>query len=110
METATQENLRLSSRIPMELGVTLFGDTGLPQQASLMNISFGGAFLKTGNVLPITDSRVTLGLSLNDDKDERFIMSCIVVRSTDEGIGLMFEKYDTDTIRCLRRIYHQYRH
>jgi len=110
METATLENLRLSSRLPLELGVTLFSEGGLPQQARMTNVSFGGAFLKTGNVLPFIDTKITLGLSMNDDTDERFIMSCIVVRNTDDGIGLMFDKYDTDTIRCLRRLYHQYKH
>ena len=107
MKTLLESNARSSSRMPLDLDITLFHHQGDPMTARLQDISFGGVYVATENNPPTVDSTVTLGLSLFEDGAEKvYSMSAVVVRTEDKGAGLMFDDYDGETIKCLRHLYH----
>ena len=107
MKTLLESNDRSSSRMPLDLDVTLFHHQGNPMSARLQDISFGGVYVATNNSPPIVDSTVTLGLSLFEGGAEKvYSMSAVVVRTEDKGAGLMFDDYDGETVKCLRKLYH----
>ena len=107
MRTLLDHNDRSSSRMPIDYGVTLFHNGGTPVQGRIQDISFGGVYVVTDQAPPQVDSTVTLGLSLPENDSERvYSMSAVVVRRKNKTAGLMFDEYDSETIKCLRRLYH----
>ena len=101
-----KENHRTCSRTPLNLAVTLYNHTGTPVDGTLIDISFGGAYIKTSTRSLLVEEPVTLAMLLRDRGQEQlYSMSAVVVRKGDNGAGLMFDEYDSDTIHCLRRVY-----
>lgn len=67
------------------------------------NLSLKGAFIKTLHKLKIED-RVEVTIHLAGDEDFDVYLQGIVIRSTNDGIGILFEKLDLGSFTHLRNI------
>lgn len=105
MENAKINN-RTCSRTPVDLDVVIYFRDTAERQAKLQDISFGGAFVATGNTDLKVDDLVTIGLYLENVDEEFYTMAATVVRRAQEGAGLAFDEYDQDTLKSLRKLYH----
>jgi len=99
-------NQRSCSRTPIDLDVVIYFRDTAERQAKLQDISFGGAFIATQNRELKVDDLVTIGLYLEDIDEEFYTLAATVVRRAKEGAGLSFDEYDQETLRSLRKLYH----
>lgn len=66
------------------------------------NVSVGGLFVQTEPTNLRKNSRVELVLLFQQDGPTRvYRMPALVVRTTADGVGLMFDQYDVDAFRAL---------
>lgn len=100
-------NQRSCSRTPLNLDVVIYFRDNAERQAKLKDISFGGAFVATDNPDLKVNDLVTIGLYLENIDDEFYTLAATVVRRGDEGAGLAFDEYDQDTLKSLRKVYHE---
>jgi hypothetical protein len=105
MENAKINN-RTCSRTPVDLDVVIYFRDTAERQAKLQDISFGGAFIATNNTDLQVNDLVTIGLYLENIDEEFYTMAATVVRRAAEGAGLSFDEYDQDTLKSLRKLYH----
>jgi len=106
MENA-KANHRSCSRTPVSMDVVLYFRDTAERQAKLQDISFGGAFVATFNPDLKVNDLVTIGLYLENVDEEFYTLAATVVRRADEGAGLTFDEYDQETLKSLRRLYHE---
>jgi len=105
MDMATR-NDRSSSRRLTDIDVTLVARHGIPFHGILKNISLGGGYIETHNRALVPQTPLTIVLQQNENGVQRiYRMSATVARKDLQGTGVMFNDYDSDTIRCLRTIY-----
>lgn len=106
MKAQNNVNQRAGSRMALNLEAALFSSETAPLRARVHDISIGGAFLKTENVPPQISTQVTLGLCMDtDDGEQVYTLSGVVVHRSEQGAGVRFEGYDSETVRCLRHLY-----
>jgi hypothetical protein len=106
MENAKINN-RSCSRTPVDLDVVIYFRDTAERQAKLQDISFGGAFVATSNSDLKVNDMVTIGLYLENIDEEFYTMAATVVRRANKGAGLTFDEYDQETLKSLRRLYHE---
>lgn len=70
---------------------------------SIDNLSLKGAFITTTHKLQIED-QVELIIHLAGDEDFDIYLQGKVVRSTNDGVGILFEKLDLSSFTHLRNI------
>ena len=71
--------------------------------ADIRDVSLGGMFVKTAINSPV-NSIVILAFSLpTQHHHDHYRLQAIVVRRADEGLALMFQDLQTETIRSLRQ-------
>jgi Tfp pilus assembly protein PilZ len=101
MEGENQDR-RSSPRKPLQLSVTLetLSDSQ-PMAANLLNISMGGAFIKTQAMLSIS-APLIMALKLSGSHLQRsFRLYARVVRRTPAGVGVTFFPMPPDIINAL---------
>jgi len=99
-------NDRNCSRTPVDIDVTLVTARNLPFQARLTNISFNGGYIQTDNQALQLNTPLTVVLQKQEgDIQQIYRMSASVVRRDSNGAGILFDDFDTDTVRSLRTIY-----
>jgi len=103
-------NHRSCSRTPLDLDVVLYFRDNAERQAKLQDISFGGAYIATDNSDLEVNDLVTIGLYLENIDEEFYTLAATVVRCEISGAGLSFDEYDQDTIKSLRKLYHDALH
>lgn len=99
-------NQRACSRTPIDLDVVIYFRDTAERQAKLQDISFGGAYVATENSELKVNDLVTIGLYLEDIDEEFYTLAATVVRRDADGAGLSFDEYDQDTLKSLRKVYH----
>lgn len=105
MSTATT-NSRSCSRMPVDMDVTLIAAHGVPFHGTLANISIGGAYVETSNKALMPRTPLTIILHQEDSAVQLiFRMEATVARQDTHGAGVMFDDFDTETVRSLRAIY-----
>jgi len=105
MDLATR-NDRSSSRRLTDIDVTLVARHGIPFHGVLKNISLGGGYIETRNRTLVPRIPLTIVLQQNENGVQHiYRMSATVARQDQRGAGIMFNDYDSDTIRSLRTIY-----
>lgn len=94
---------RWSMRVPLELDVVLYGDGAPILTARTTNISLGGMFVQTFEPL-FLDAMVVaaFGFRCRDDR-AYYRLPATVVRVAEDGVGLMFNRFDVETVRSLRQ-------
>lgn len=107
MNRAEIKELRRSTRRAIDLNVIVYpGDTD-PFMGTIYDFSTGGLFIET-RTIPAIETPVILRFRLGSArKKESYRISAIVVRHSIDGIGLMFDEYDNNTIKSLRQMYHE---
>ena len=107
MDTAHGENTRACSRTAVDVPVTLFFGRGSHLYGRLIDISFGGAFVETDTTVLAVDTPLTVILKGRTGTQEPlYKMSAVVVHKNPDGAGVMFDELDEETVRSLRRVYH----
>lgn len=105
--TTAARNDRGSSRIPVDLDVTLVAGDSVPFYGELINISINGAYVRSDSTALVPNTPVTIILGGEEEEDrEMHRMLATVVRHDGEGAGVTFSEFDHDTVMSLRHIYH----
>jgi hypothetical protein len=108
MSPASEHNRRACSRSPMDLPVTVYHHSAEAARGLLSDFSFAGAFIRTNAQRHAIDDLVTLTFNVDDRlHDFTCHASATVVRTSPEGIGVIFDEYDQDTLSSLRTLYTQ---
>ena len=95
---------RWSARTLQHLDVALFNNKMSRLPVRTRNISLGGMFIETGISLPVNAS-VTLGFTLQaGERVSHHRLAAFVVRLSEDGLGLMYEHLDDETVRSMREI------
>lgn len=103
---------RWTARLPVTLDVALYDPNAKPvgSRPLLMksrDISVGGMFIETRNPLPLdTHVMLAFGLRLQDERPY-YRLPATVVRVAPDGIGVMFNTFDSEMVDSLRRILHR---
>lgn len=93
---------RWSMRLPLELDVALYGDGARVLAARTRNVSLGGMFVQTFEPLFLGAGIVAaFGFRHLDDRTY-YRLPATVVRVGEDGVGLMFNRFDVETVRSLR--------
>lgn len=108
METAKYTHHRWSVRRPVSIEATLYDSRKVPVQVEIQNVSIGGVFIDTKPLVSDQNTPVLLGfLTKSGEEISYHKLSARMVHSDDQGAGLMFDDYDTDTVVALRQVIHQ---
>jgi hypothetical protein len=95
---------RWSARRSQHLDVALFNNKMSRLPVRTRNISLGGMFVETGISLPVNAS-VTLGFTLQaGERVSHHRLMASVVRLSEDGLGLMYDHLDDETVRSMREI------
>lgn len=94
---------RWSTRLPLELDVALYGEGARVLAARTRNISLGGMFVQTFEPLFLDAMVVTAFGFRNQDDRAYYRLPATVVRAAEDGVGLMFNRFDVETVRSLRQ-------
>lgn len=76
---------------------------GKKYQGEIVNLSLKGAYIKTAHQLQMGNS-VEVLIRLAGDGDFDIDLKGKVVRSTNDGVGIMFDQIDLDSFAHLRNI------
>lgn len=93
---------RWGMRKSVEVDVVIDNQPLCLLHGSIGNVSIGGLFVRTKPAALNPNARVELVLLLQEGGGTRvYRMPAIVVRLTDKGAGLIFDRYDIDAFRTL---------
>jgi hypothetical protein len=93
---------RWGMRRPVDVEVVLDNQPASLLRGRIGNISIGGLFVKTEPTALRLHAPIELVLLLDDRSGTRvYRLPAIVVRLTDDGVGLMFDQYDVNAFRTL---------
>lgn len=108
MVTTVDGNARAGSRTPLDKEVVLFSEQGMWLSGTLTDISFGGALVRMDTQPVSVKMPLTLVMICPSEENDHdyYSLDVTVVRKDREAIGLSFSDYNTETLSCLRRIYH----
>jgi len=100
-------NKRACSRAQLDLTAALFYREAPALYGKLLDISFGGAYVRADSDSLHLNESVTVDVFLDQDEqaEHLYSLSAIVVRKTHDGAGLAFDNNDGETVRSLRRLY-----
>ena len=102
MDLPLKTQQRWSIRLPMELDVALYGEGTRVLSARTRNISLGGMFVQTFEPL-FLDAGVVAAFGFRHLDDRAYYrLPATVVRVGEDGVGLMFNRFDVETVRSLR--------
>jgi hypothetical protein len=102
MSLPVSDQQRWSARIPLSLDVALYGDGSRLCVGRMRDISLGGMFVETRFKL-FVDASVVVGFGVRLTEERAYYrIPATVVRVTEHGVGLMFNRFDVDTVRSLR--------
>jgi len=97
---------RNCSRTTVNFDVTLIADQGIPFHGTLTNVSFTGGYITTHNKALPPRTPLTIVLQRDEGEVQRiYRMTASVVRQDQDGAAIIFDDFDTDTVRALRTIY-----
>lgn len=93
---------RWSMRKPIASSVMLKGTPFGVIQVRAKDISLGGMYVDTGKKPLHVNASVDLALMVSGEKEQKVcVVPAVVVRTTDEGAGLMFDRFAPSTFRLL---------
>ena len=93
---------RWSMRKPITNSVMLKGTPFGVIQVSARDISLGGMYVDTGKKPLHLNATVDLAFMVSGDNERQVcVVPAVVVRTTDEGAGLMFQRFAPSTFRLL---------
>ena len=97
---------RWSLRTPVELDVDLIYESVDEMACKTRDIGLGGVFIEgDSQVMPPKNANVELNFILNSDEGSiKHKIKARVVRTSDDGIGLMFRDFDVGAFRSLQEV------
>jgi len=102
MESAMRTERRWGLRKAVDVDVVIDNQPACLLHGRIGNISIGGLYVRTTPNALNTNAPVELVLLLHEDGGTRvYRMPAIVVRLTDDGAGLIFDRYNIDAFRTL---------
>ena len=105
MSQGTRDD-RNCSRTRVNFDVTLIAEQSIPFHGTLTNISFNGGYIATQNRALPPHTPLTIVLQKMEGEVQKFYrMTASVVRQDQNGAGVAFDDFDSDTVRSLRTIY-----
>lgn len=105
MGAANQIEHRWSQRRFVSLQVEIVG-AGVNEDCTTKDVGLGGAFVEMSGHIPDCDTDVELlfSLSNHDQRVTKHRLSARVVRSANNGVGLVFKDFDTRAFRSLQEV------
>lgn len=96
---------RWTTRTPARLNVDLYFQSMEVVNCQTRDVSFGGVFLEMNQWLPPVDAAIDLVFRLGDAGNYRkYRIPAKVVRTTPDGVGIMFRDFDAAAFRSLREV------
>jgi hypothetical protein len=96
---------RWTTRMPAKLNVDLYFQSMEVVNCQTRDVSFGGVFLELHQWVPPMEASVELVFRLGEANNYRkYRIPAKVVRSTGEGVGIMFRDFDAAAFRSLREV------
>lgn len=97
---------RWSLRTPVTLDVDLIYESASEMACKTRDIGLGGVFIEgDSQTMPPKNANVELNFILNsDDGSTKHKIKARVVRTSDDGIGLMFRDFDVGAFRSLQEV------
>lgn len=93
---------RWSMRKPIANSVMLKGTPFGVIQVRAKDISLGGMYVDTGKKPLNINASVDLAFTVTEESERKVcVVPAVVVRTTDEGAGLMFHRFAPSTFRLL---------
>ncbi len=103
---------RYSTRRPLRLDVAVYNDCRLaPLHFESRDLSLGGISLDTGAVALPLNAYVVLVIRARTGEEEAIDLRlpALVVRTFEDGAGLMFQDYEPQILQTLREMLHRER-
>jgi hypothetical protein len=97
-------NHRCSVRIPLRVEVDLFRHGHDLGRYMTRNIDSDGGFLETGALALFPSDIVKLAIAAPREDPGHVSIRAMVVRRTDEGVGLLFTNYSPDFYQQMGRL------
>lgn len=89
---------RMNIRVPTNLPATVHytgSDGRRTMHTVIRDLGFGGAFVEAGQMSALKGSIIRVGLG-ESEQAESINIDALVLRSSDDGVGLMFAYLDDD--------------
>jgi len=95
---------RWSQRRDVLLGVDVLKNGELIATCQSKDVGLGGVFIQTSSrkLLPNSDYELCFSLGQKDMAKQK--LKAKIVRATDDGFGLVFKDFDTNSFRALQEI------
>jgi len=95
---------RWSQRRSVSLDVDVVTENSLLTNCRTRDVSLGGVFLEMKNNIVEKNQDVELVFTLAKSEAAQHKLKARAIRVTDDGIGLMFKDFDTNSFRALQEI------